>query len=99
MTRRLRTSRRDPRPAIALLVETSNQYSRQLLRGIRDYLREQGPWALHLTEQGRGHVVPPWLRNWSGDGIIARIENRDIERAVRAVGVPTINVSASGLAP
>jgi LacI family transcriptional regulator len=93
------SARRDPRPAIALLVETSNQYSRQLLRGIRDYVREQGPWALYLTEQGRGDVIPPWLETWRGDGIIARIENSDIERAVRAIGVPVVNVSASGLAP
>lgn len=92
-------AKRDRRPAVALLVETSNQYSRQLLRGIRDFLRQHGPWAVHLTEHGRGDVVPLWLARWTGDGIIARIENRAIERAVAAVGVPVVNVSASGLAP
>ncbi len=86
-------------PAVALLIETSNQYSRQLLRGVRDFLRGRGPWALHLTEHGRGDVPPPWLPRWRGDGILARIENRAIERAVRAAGVPAVNVSASGLAP
>lgn len=90
---------RERRRAVALLVETSNQYSRNLLQGVRQYLRERGPWALHLTEHGRGDVVPPWLANWAGDGIIARIENRAIEQAVRAAGVPAINVSAAGLAP
>lgn len=84
---------------MALLVETSNRYSRELLQGIRDHLRKHGDWALHLTEQGRGAEPPPWLASWKGQGIIARVENREIERAVRKVGAPVVNVSASGLAP
>jgi LacI family transcriptional regulator len=87
------------RLAVALLIETSNQYSRELLHGIRAYLGKHGPWAVHLTEQGRGDVPPPWLARWQGDGIIARIEKPEIERAVRATGCPVVNVSASGLAP
>lgn len=83
---------------MALLVETSNRYSRELLHGVRAYLSENGEWAVHLTEQGRGDVPPPWLHRWQGDGIIARIENPDIAKAVRAVGVPAVNVSAAGLA-
>lgn len=61
-------------------------------------MRERGNWAVHLTEQGRGDIPPPWLRKWTGDGIIARIENRRIEKAARETGVPVVSVSASGLA-
>ena len=86
-------------PAVALLIETSNRYGRELLRGVRDYVRAHDPWALHLTEQGRGNRVPRWLATWRGEGMIARIENRAIERAVRAAGVSVVNVSAAGLAP
>ncbi len=94
-------ARRKPeaRPVIALLVETSNAFSRELLHGVRDWMRAHGSWAIHLSEQGRGNQPPPWLKRWSGDGIIARIENETIASAVRACGVPTVNVSASGLAP
>jgi LacI family transcriptional regulator len=88
-----------PRAAVALLIETSNQYTRELLHGIRAFIGQHGEWAIHLTEQGRGDLPPPWLTNWTGDGIIARIENELIEKAVRTVGVPVVNVSASGLAP
>ncbi len=91
-TRRLR------RYAVALLVEISNAYSRDLLQGIRDYARERGEWTFHLTEQGRGGHAP-WFESWRGDGIIARIENPTIEAAVRAKGVPAVNVSGSELAP
>jgi LacI family transcriptional regulator len=88
-----------PRTAVALLIETSNRYTRELLHGIRAFMGQHGEWAIHLTEQGRGDLPPPWLANWKGDGIIARIENEAIELAVRAVGVPVVNVSAAGLAP
>lgn len=88
-----------PRPVVALLVETSNAFSRELLYGVRDWMQEHGSWAIHLSEQGRGSQPPNWLANWRGDGIIARIENETIASAVRGCGLPTVNVSASGLAP
>jgi LacI family transcriptional regulator len=84
---------------VALLVETSNAFSRELLHGIRDWMRAHGSWAIHLSEQGRGNRPPSWLRSWRGDGIIARIETRRIADAVRACGAPVVSVSASGLAP
>ncbi len=85
--------------SVALLIETSNRYSRELLHGIRDYMQGEGRyWAVHLTEQGRGDIPPPWLKRWQGHGIIARIENRRIEKAARQTGVPMVSVSASGLA-
>ncbi len=90
------TEHRSERRSVALLIETSNHYSRELLQGIREYLRRRGDWALHLTEQGRGGAAPTWLARWRGEGIIARIENQQIERAVASVGVPVVNLSASG---
>ena len=85
--------------AVALLVETSNRYSRELLHGVRAWMRDRGGWAVHLTELGRGDLPPPWLRHWQGDGILARIETSEMERSVRAVGVPVVNVSAAARAP
>jgi DNA-binding LacI/PurR family transcriptional regulator len=64
------------RALVALLIETSNAYSRGLLRGIRTFIREGADWEVHCSEQGRGDVPPPWFIKWSGAGIIARIENR-----------------------
>ena len=99
MKKRNSTGAKRPRAAVALLIETSNRYTRELLHGIRAFMGQHGEWAIHLTEQGRGDLPPRWLANWKGDGIIARVENERIERAVRAVGVPVVNVSAAGLAP
>lgn len=84
-----------PPPKVALLVETSNSYARDLLHGVRSWVREHGPWSIRLTEQGRGAAVPAWLRRWDGDGVIARVENADIARGLRATGLPVIDVSAA----
>lgn len=85
-------------PVVALLIETSNAFSRELLHGIRDWIRANIAWTIHLSEQGRGNKPPAWLKGWRGDGIIARVETKEIAKAVRECGVPVINVSASGIA-
>lgn len=84
---------------VALLVETSNAYSRELLHGIWDWCRRHADWTLHLTEQGRGNEPPPWLPAWDGDGIVARVETSAIKDAVIFTGLPVVNVSAAGFAP
>ncbi|QDU80964.1 Xylose operon regulatory protein [Polystyrenella longa] len=89
------TSRR----SVALLLETSNAYARGLLDGIIDYLREHEQWSIHLGEQERGAKPPHWLKNWRGDGIIARIETEAIANAVRQTGLPIVDVSAARLVP
>lgn len=86
-------------PRVALLVETSNSYARGLLRGIEDYIRAYGPWSVFLAEHGRGDRVPSWLPEWKGDGIIARIENRVIARALEPLALPIVDVSAAMLLP
>lgn len=82
------------RPHVALLIETSNAYARGLLRGVHAYLREHRPWSIYLPEQGRGAAPPEWLQRWNGDGIIARIENQPIARAIKERKLPTVDVSA-----
>lgn len=78
------------------MIETSNGYARRLLLGIRDFAQQHGGWSFQLSEGARGQNVSKWLLRFRVEGIIARIENRVIERAVRAAGVPVVNVSASG---
>jgi len=82
-----------PRSRVALLIETSNTYARELLHGIRSYLREHEPWSIYLAEHGRGEVAPSWLPSWKGDGIIARVENENIAKAILGTKLPAVDVS------
>jgi len=86
-------------PKVALLIETSNAYARGLLRGIEAYVREHRAWSIYLVEHGRGDRPPNWLAGWAGDGIIARIENKTIARALEPLKVPIVDVSAACLLP
>jgi len=87
------------RRKVALLIETSNAYARGLLHGVVQYIREHTPWSFYLPEQGRGDVPPGWLAHWRGDGIIARIENEAIAKAVADSGLPAVDVSAARMLP
>jgi LacI family transcriptional regulator len=91
--------RRNRRPDVALLIETSNAYARGLLRGIRAYIREHRSWSIYVGEQRRGEPAPMWLKKWHGDGIIARIESAAIAEAVVASGLPAVDVSAARYVP
>ena len=82
---------------VALLIETSNAYARGLLRGIVGYIREHGAWSLYLAEHGRGDQPPGWLREWRGDGIVARIETAAMAKALRPLRIPVVDVSAARL--
>jgi LacI family transcriptional regulator len=80
------------RPRICLLVESSREYGRGLLRGIAAYARVHGPWLLYHLERALGDPAPPRLEDWASDGIIARIESRHLLREIRRLGLPTVDL-------
>jgi LacI family transcriptional regulator len=57
-------------------------------------MREGERWAIRFTEQGRGAPLPTWLKDWQGDGIIARVDSPQIAAALRRTRLPVIDVSA-----
>src|SRR5829696_5977515 len=87
-------ARRRPkdRPHVALIVETSLAPGREILRGIARYIRTFGPWSTFLEPRSLEEVVPNWLASWGGQGIIARVQNHAIARAVLAAGIPVVDV-------
>jgi LacI family transcriptional regulator len=86
------------RKRVALIVETSNEYARGLLHGIRAYIREHEHWDIDLDERRRGEATG-WLRGWHGDGVIARIENAAIAAEVLNCHLPCVDVSAARQVP
>jgi LacI family transcriptional regulator len=76
-------------PRVALLVETARGYGRGLLRGIVRYARLHGPWAFYVTPGDFAQQLPR-MRDWGGTGIVARIENDAVARAILEARLPTI---------
>ena len=83
------------RRSVALLIETSNAYARGVLEGIAGYVNQHQAWSIFLPEQERIAPPPKWLRNWKGDGIIARIETAEVAELVSHKRLPTVDVSAA----
>jgi LacI family transcriptional regulator len=76
-------------PKVALLVETSRAFGRELLHGIARYARLHGPWSFHITP-GDFEQAVPHMKQWGGTGIIARIPNERVAKAIIEANVPTI---------
>ena len=80
-----------PIPNVAALVDTATEWGRRLIRGIISYTHQHGPWFLwtHPSVQRPPLHLPP---GWQGQGIIARVANRNMARHVLSAGVPVVNV-------
>jgi LacI family transcriptional regulator len=77
---------------VALLIESSRGYGRGLLHGIAEYVRGHGLWSIYVHRHHLYDAPPDWLRDWRGDGIIARVENQKLARAIRARKVPAVDL-------
>lgn len=79
-------------PHVALFIETSHGYGRALLQGVMQYLHEHGRWSMHFQPHGLEAPTPDWLKAWNGDGILVRVEDRAMARAVHQTGLPAVNL-------
>ncbi|MFT7676806.1 MAG: LacI family transcriptional regulator [Planctomycetota bacterium] len=87
------------RKSVALLIETSHEYARDLLRGVSNYAKQAHAWSIYMGEGQRGGPPPSWLEGWDGHGIIARVESQAMADAIAATGLPVVDVSAARLLP
>lgn len=76
-------------PRVALLLETSTEYGRGLLRGIVKYVRLHGPWEYSVAPGHFEHVLPK-PDAWSGHGIIARVRSPEMANLIHLTGVPFV---------
>lgn len=79
-------------PHVALLIESSHGYGRSLINGVRRFLHEHGRWSIYFRPQGLEATPPDWLKDWHGDGILVRIEDRAMAKAVVESGLPAVNL-------
>jgi LacI family transcriptional regulator len=78
------------RPRVALLVESSRGYGRGILWGIAKFVREHDPWSIFFQDLNLCDDTPGWLKHWRGEGIISRLENRDVVSVIRRLKLPAV---------
>lgn len=78
------------RHRVALLVESSRAYGRGVLSGIARFVREHDHWSVFFQDLNLCDTTPQWLKTWKGDGIISRLENRDIVGVIKRLKVPVV---------
>jgi LacI family transcriptional regulator len=80
---------------VMLLIESSRAYGRGCLLGVAAYVRSHGRWSILHIERGLTEGIPKFLKSWEGDGVISRIENAKIAKAVADLGVPAVDLRGS----
>ena len=90
-------ARRRSSPRVALLVETTRTYTRELLAGVRRYVAAHGPWSCFVELRALESGPPPWLRNWDGDGILTRTFTQEMADVIAATGLPAVELRATYL--
>jgi LacI family transcriptional regulator len=84
-------------PQVAVLVDTSRSYGRDIVRGVRRYVAEHGPWSLYLEPRDLRSRFPDWLKDWPGDGILSRTVDAALLRQLKATRLPVIELRTTVL--
>jgi hypothetical protein len=81
-----------PARRVALFIESSRAYGRGLLSGIARYARTHDRWSITYRECRLGEFSPDWLQPRTWDGIIARVPDLAIARAIARSRRPAVDV-------
>ena len=84
---------------VLLLVEASRVYGRDIIEGVAKFATEQsGTWFVQFQDKGGSERPPLWLKEWEGDGIIARSTSAKMESLLRVKKIPYVELcGARGL--
>lgn len=78
---------------VALIVETSLSYGRQILHGIAQYLKSHRRWSVFLDERELDAPPPDWISEWRGDGVIIRSTTPEWARVFRRRRMNVVDLS------
>lgn len=77
-------------PQVAVLLPTSVKVSRDMRRGILQYVRRHGPWGLHIIEGRQGEQKLIRMKEWGCTGIFGRLYTPELIEAARLAKVPQV---------
>ena len=76
---------------VALVIDCSTAAGRGILAGIARFVRERGLWSI-FHERRTAEDAAREFAEWSGDGIIAAIADREVAATLSAMRVPVVDV-------
>lgn len=82
------------RPRVALIIECSTLFGRQVLHGIARYVRSHEPWSIFLEQREFGAMPPAWLLRRRWDGIISRPTDRRLAHAFTKMKTPVVDLNS-----
>ena len=77
---------------VALLVESSRAYGRNLLRGIALYVRSVAQWSVLHQERTLSEGLPAWLNPDELDGVLARIDSEAMFDQLVKLRIPVVDL-------
>ncbi len=80
------------RPKVGLLIQSSLEYGRGLLRGIGAYMRRHGAWAVYHRSGELAESLPGHFRRWKPQGIIAQLAHAKLRRQIVRLDVPVVDL-------
>lgn len=82
-----------PKLRVALMVETSSSYGRELLGGIARSIRVHDQWSVVLNQFNLSSDPTAWASQWNGDGVISRLSTPDLADRLAQSGLPVIELT------
>ena len=83
--------------SVAVVVDSSSAFSQGVLRGITQYVFENGPWVISYEERALDSFEPTWLKSWDGDGIIIRTRTAQAARLALRTGAKVVDLGEQPL--
>lgn len=78
---------------VALIVETTGIYGRNILFGVARYLNIRDDWSLFMDERHEATPPPEWLLDWDGDGVICRPTTPELAQALKEKGIAVVDLN------
>lgn len=82
---------------VLVLVETSNAYGRDILKGVMQYvqhlsLEKRTPWWVKFEYRGPFDGIPRDFTSWHGDGILSRCNTLELYNQLQKKRVPIVEL-------
>lgn len=81
-------------PHVAIMIGTSIDWGREIIRGILSYANEVGPWHTWINPD-QPELLNKMPKGMHPNGIIARVSTPELAAELTTAGLPVVNVSDS----